>query len=215
MKEWKLKVAERKERKQNEIRHLYSLGRFGDPLEIRRLLFHLSACLLDADDFREIVFAINSYSGIHKTYICCFFYPPARSWKSSIRVHPRLSHSRVSERASYRSVQKREWMIFLTFFLFSFLSPPHKRKHLGGPDKGIFIWKTLGEWRIRRCLQRSRFQATPLLRIPTWDVHCFSSRIPGESAALPSNHRDRGCKIPMLNQTPSESWCGFSYCNEP
>ena len=79
MKEWKLKVAERKERKQNEIRRLYSLGRFGDPLEIRRLLFHLSACLLDADDFREIVFAINSYSGIHKTYICCFFYPPARS----------------------------------------------------------------------------------------------------------------------------------------
>ena len=69
MKEWTIKVAERKEKKRKETRRLYSLGRFGDPQDIRRLLFHLSACLLDADDFREIVFAINSYSGIHRGYL--------------------------------------------------------------------------------------------------------------------------------------------------
>ena len=64
--EWKTKVSERQEKKRKETRRLYSLGRFGDPQDIRRLLFHVSACLLDSEDFREIVFAVNSYSGVYE-----------------------------------------------------------------------------------------------------------------------------------------------------
>ena len=76
MKEWTSMIAERKEKKRNETRRLYSLGRFGDPQDIRRLLFHVSACLLDTDDFKEIVFAVNSYSGIYEAAHLATASPP-------------------------------------------------------------------------------------------------------------------------------------------
>ena len=61
--DWMAKITQKKEKKRRETQRLYSLGRFGEAEEIRKLLFHISASLLDPGDFKEIVFAINSYSG--------------------------------------------------------------------------------------------------------------------------------------------------------
>ena len=60
---WKTRVAQKKESQNREIRRLYSLGRFGEAEEIRKLLFHISASLLEPGDLKEIVFAVNSFSG--------------------------------------------------------------------------------------------------------------------------------------------------------
>ena len=52
------------EEKRQEIRELHTLGSFGHPEDIRKLLFHLSSAILDSRELTEITFAISSFSGV-------------------------------------------------------------------------------------------------------------------------------------------------------
>ena len=49
--------------RRERIREMYALGSFGDPEQIRKLLFFLSSAVLHPEDLKEISFSFNSRSG--------------------------------------------------------------------------------------------------------------------------------------------------------
>ena len=60
---WQTELSEAEEKRRRELRASYSLGCFGDPEDIRNLLFAASSAVLDSHDLRELTFSINSFTG--------------------------------------------------------------------------------------------------------------------------------------------------------
>ena len=65
---WQTELSEAEERRRRELRASYSLGCFGDPEDIRNLLFAASSAVLDSHDLRELTFSINSFTGEKADY---------------------------------------------------------------------------------------------------------------------------------------------------